>query len=717
MPKKRKLIAIVVCLLSIFLIPVLAQEETQEETAAQEESDERTNIENIDVTGDDLFADIGDVELQQGSGLITPDDFFYFLENFIETVLVGDNPETALNYKEEKIAEFKRMIEEGKADAAKKALAKAEVYADIVEREVSPDLEQRARESSKAVKETLQEVTEGLEGEEWEDIRKAVEEHEEKEDDIAKAAKISAKIKELCEELSTVDPLEYAKVCKTEEDDPEWHRKLDKELTEEQKKEAEQFFRTMSKCLENPRECPCEEFTITKFAEVCSEIAPLAAACEFDGDEEACNKMDSFPDPIDLLPPHLQEAMWAVEEKYRESEFEHHIPQECKEAGATTQDACMKIMFKTHAPPECQEALERGEIDPENEREAREACEKIMFLEYAPEECIEAGLTDHHECEKLMFKLNAPEECLEAGIDPTDRRAWDKCNVITFKSNAPQECLDAGLTGEGRNDGKKCEVIRFKLDAAQECLDAGLTGEGSSDWQKCNAIQFKANAPKECLDAGIDPTDRRAGEKCGLIQFKLNAPQECLDAGLTGKRNSDWRECEKIRFKHDAPQECIDAGLTGTHPDDWRKCDKLRREKEYEEREEGYGNGDAIPYPKPDGAYDKPEDYIDVNCRDGEVKICDNGYCKCIPQEYNNEDRNQEEGEQKEGSDSSGGGGGTDGQQGGGSDGSSSDTPTDEDSGSDSSGNEDSSGSSGSDNSGEERGGDDSSSENVINPS
>ena len=48
--------------------------------------------------------------------------------------------------------------------------------------------------------------------------------------------------------------------------------------------------------------------------------------------------MDSFPDPIDLLPPHLQEAMWAVEEKYRESEFEHHIPQECKEAGATTQD-------------------------------------------------------------------------------------------------------------------------------------------------------------------------------------------------------------------------------------------------------------------------------------------------------------------------------------------------------------------------------------------
>ena len=58
------------------------------------------------------------------------------------------------------------------------------------------------------------------------------------EDKIALAAKISGKISELCEILSDRDPMEYARVCKTDDDAPEWKKDLDKKLTKEQKKRS-----------------------------------------------------------------------------------------------------------------------------------------------------------------------------------------------------------------------------------------------------------------------------------------------------------------------------------------------------------------------------------------------------------------------------------------------------------------------------------------------
>jgi hypothetical protein len=563
---------------------------------------------------DDIYADIGDVELKADAGFFAPDDFLYFIDGLLEDILVGDDPEKALMYKEEKISEAKQMIEKGNVEAAKKAFTRVNKYSEILQKEVSPELEKRTRESSKAVKEVFDDLEDDIKGEEWDDVRELVEEHGKTEDRIALAAKVSTQIQELCTTLSELDPVEYSRICRTENDAPKWKRELDEELTEDQRNEAKNFFGIMTSCFNNPRECPCDKIKIDSFSKKCEEIAPLAADCD-EGDENACEQMEEMDDIIDLLPPHLQRAMEAVEDKFRDSEFDNHMPPECTKAGATTREACERIMFKENAPIECIQAFEDKNFDFQNEKEAREACEKIMFEENAPIECIEEGLTDHEECGKFMFQLDAPEECIEAG-----------------------------LTGAGRNDWEKCDLIRFQLEAPQECLDAGYNGEHRDDWKKCEAIKFELDAPQECLDAGIKGTDRRAWDECSKIQFRFNAPEECLAEGLDGSRKDDWDKCEKIKFRLEVPQECLDAGLDGSGRNDWRKCDKIKMEMDEENRREcdqcAETCGD-LRWDCYDGkcecfeeeTYNECDDGCDDECGHDQWECSPNGKCACY--EYN----------------------------------------------------------------------------------
>ena len=548
---------------------------------------------------EDIYEGVDDVELQGSAGL-TPESSFYFLETLVETIMVGDNPETALEYKEEKVLELKEMIDSGNSEGAEKALEMVEKYNDIIKREVTPDIEKEVRESSKAVKGILNSFESELENEEWDDVREIVGENIKEEDSIALAAKISKQIEMLCKTLSDLDPLEYSKICKTDDDAPKWKKDLDRELTAEQEKEAREFFGIMSQCFENPSECRCEDISVKPFAEKCGEFAPLAAKCE-SGDEEACQMMEEIGDPIDLLPDYLQDVMEDIEDDYGNAKHDLHTPKECVEAGATSREDCMRVMFKVNAPPECFEALESGKIDPKNENEARKACEAIMFQAEAPQECIDAGLSDFRECERFMFKLDAPKECIDAGLTGEGRDDRKKCEAIRFRLDAPKECLDAGIDGTQRDDWKKCEAIRFKLDSPQECLDAGLTGEGRDDWKKCNKITFLLDAPEECHQFA---DDRDPWKSCQPVQFKLDAPQECLDAGLDGTGKRDWDECKKIQFKAEASPECLAAGLDGSGRRDWDECNKIR------EKTEGQGQ--------------KKED-----CGPNELHICENGNCYC----------------------------------------------------------------------------------------
>tara|TARA_Y100000034_G_scaffold129489_1_gene186061 strand:+ start:5508 stop:7070 length:1563 start_codon:yes stop_codon:yes gene_type:complete len=198
--------------------------------------------------------------------------------------------------------------------------------------------------------------------------------------------------------LSKLDLSQYYKVCKTEDDSPKWHKELHQDLTEEQIIEAKKFGRIMSQCFQTSgQNCKCEEIPYPEFSRACSQAAPLAVACDIEGDEIACEKLDDLDMPE--LPDHLQDIFDELDEDVGDTKFDLHAPRECVEAGVTTREECGRVMIETHSPPECKEALLAANV--QNEREGRAICEKIMMKIHAPE-CSEKGITSPQECEKFM---------------------------------------------------------------------------------------------------------------------------------------------------------------------------------------------------------------------------------------------------------------------------------------------------------------------------
>ncbi len=560
-------------------------ERDEEEVSDEDNEEDEVN----DDEDEEIYEDIEeDAQLEETAG-ITPDSALYVIDDFFERTFVGDNPERALAYKEEKIAEAQEMIRQGKREEAHKVLEKAEKYSNILEKEVSPEIEKRTRRSSKAIKNVLDNLEDDLEGDEWKDIREKIEKHKEKEDKIATAAKLSAKIKELCESLSALDPLEYSRACRTKDSAPRWQRDLDKDLTEEQKKEAREFFETLSQCFQNPQECKCEDIKITAFAEKCEIIAPLAAKCD-EGDEDACDEMDEIEDPIDLLPPHLQDVMERVEERYGEAQFELHMPEECREAGATGEKECREVMFRENAPEECIEAFDQGKLDFENEREARQQCERIMFEANAPPECIEAGAKTHQECGKIMFQQHAPEECVEAG-----------------------------LTGESRADERKCREIMKELGREGRGPGRGPPGFNVD----CRRIQ-DSNERLKCYDNALEGARNEFEEHQEFRDFKQferegfeargpqgNWPRQCIEAGAT----NDPEACRRVMEEWGRQQhEQNEQDRQEFRPPEFRPPEGEFREGEFHPPE-GFRppEGEFRPpegYIPPEGEFRPPEGYI-----------------------------------------------------------------------------------------------------------
>lgn len=350
------------------------------------------------------FDDEGAEELDNNAG-ITPDSAFYFVDVFFDRF--GND----LKNREEKILEIKAMIEKGNIEAAREALERYKKHADDFEHEVLPEQEEEAEKSSKAIRRVIRGIAQEIpEGEKDDFVRLIVQ----KEKNIEKAAEIAAKIKELCETLSGLDPLQYSRMCKTDDDAPEWQKKLDKDLTKEQEKIAREFVGIMKECFKTSgKDCRCEDIPFTDFSNACSEAAPLATACDIGGDERACEKLDNLEMPE--LPDWLQEIWEKLEEGMIEAQYDMHMPRECVEAEATTPRECGKIMIETNAPEECKQPLLDSGCD--SERECREICDKIMMEIHAPE-CVEQGIIDPRECTKFMM----PPECREKNLSPGECR-------------------------------------------------------------------------------------------------------------------------------------------------------------------------------------------------------------------------------------------------------------------------------------------------------
>ncbi|MBI5803601.1 hypothetical protein HY448_02855 [Candidatus Pacearchaeota archaeon] len=493
--KQGKLFSITLIVFSIFFLNlsfVLAAENDSTENLEAQVNDETQFEEGV--------------ELQASEG-ITPDSGFYFVESGILERFRDD-----IANREKKIAEIRAMISEGKIEDAKVALERYKTHADNLEKEVSPEQREEAKRSASAIYNALKEIENEIPEEERGAFFDDVVDREGK---IITASEIAGKIKELCENLAKLDPSEYARVCKGGDDSPEWQKRLDRALTSEQRIEAEKFGKIMSQCFETAgQECACEEIPFTDFAQMCSIAAPLATACEIEGNEEACEQLDDIEMPE--LPDYLQDIMDSLEGDVSESRFDMHMPSECRKAGATTPNACMKIMIQTHAPPECKDALISANV--QNERQARQICEKIMFEINAPEECVSAGLTDHKECGKLMFR-----------------------------QNAPQECIDAGITGEGRDDPRKCEKIMRSQGFEGGPGDHRGPGPGGFGGN-CKNIQDSQERLK-CYDGatqGVRSFDERFRE---TKQAEMMCAQSCRSEGGAWDFSDGQCQCHFDNFK------------------------------------------------------------------------------------------------------------------------------------------------------------------------
>jgi len=357
----------------------------------QEDYDEEEYISDWDGTCGDFDCD--DLELRSGG--LAPDSAFYFVDEFFDG-FSGD-----LENREEKVAEIEEMIYEDKFKEAKEALDQYYVYAENLENEVDPDDLWEAKKSSMTIEKTLYELENEIPEEYKDDFVKEI---VIKEGNIRTAAEISSKIKELCIELAELDPVQYSRTCKSDGDAPKWKKDLDKDLTEDQRKEAKDFGKIMSECFETSgRECRCEDISFYDFSLACSKVAPLAVECD-DGDESACGMMDEIDMPE--LPDFLEDIFEDIEDKYGEDKYGMHMPPECVEAGVTSPRECGRIMVKENAPIECRAAL--LEADVQDEREGRKICDKIMFKKHAPRECIEEGITDFEDCEDFMGDFRGP---------------------------------------------------------------------------------------------------------------------------------------------------------------------------------------------------------------------------------------------------------------------------------------------------------------------
>ena len=491
-----------------------------------------------------------DAVLEETEG-ITPDSVFYVFDNFF------DRFADEIKVRQEKVAEIRAMIEEGNFEAARKALENYKKYAEDLEREVSPEQRDEARRSAAAIYNVLKSLENQIPDDDRDEF---VDDVIEREGRIVTAVEIAGKIKELCENLSELDPLQYSRVCKTGDDSPKWQQRLDKDLTDEQRQEAKDFFDIMIQCFETSGEtCRCNDISVTPFANKCSQIAPLAFACDVEGDEAACDKMDEIEDadPIeDLLPDYLKDVLRSIEDRFEDDQFDNHAPRECREVGATTREECMNVMFRLDAPPECVEALDRGDISLDNEREARESCEAIMFDLDAPFECKDAGLTDFRECGILMFSLNAPQKCLDAGLTGKHRSDERKCRDIA----GGFEDRSGPNRGPGTGFGFNCQEIQNPeerldcYDRASSQVDSSHGGFDDENYEgPCFTNNDWENKKQECRSLYGD----HAGDE--LIYGDSGEGYECvIDVNCVdfGQYEQDFEDYPKEDYDNEPPYDC-----------------------------------------------------------------------------------------------------------------------------------------------------------------
>ncbi|PIN77894.1 hypothetical protein COV15_01210 [Candidatus Woesearchaeota archaeon CG10_big_fil_rev_8_21_14_0_10_34_12] len=408
----------------------------------------------------------------------------------------GDNKANlALDIREKEVNSAISNLEAGDTKNAEKNLNSASEKLKIVQILASPDISADVKENIDGVENKIRETKGDYE---------LLDNYLSEEEKTKLSMDISEKVFSYCDELAMQD---YALMQKDEKcKSYAWmENKIKQRLNEEQENSKGEIETQVQACMNNPKECNCDNIKLLSEKTKCEEYKSLAIKCEFQNDNSACEKIKMF---------NLQVS---EREKYEKEIIEKYLPAECSEAGVRDGAECKRLILTLSQPKT--ECIENGEYVGE------EKCrEKLVNQRNVVKECVVDGkLVDPEQCRNIVKEGNKPTgkewelmsgECKERGVyDPV------ACDEIV---NLPRSCKDAGYYTK-----KECEAMILNQNLPKECVDAGaLTPEaceklklpsdcqGAYSREECEKIKIEQKFPDECKIAGeFDPA------KCAVIMI------------------------------------------------------------------------------------------------------------------------------------------------------------------------------------------------------
>ncbi len=437
------------------------------------------------------------ISLAQDPGIL-PTSPLYGVEKAIDNINLAtktgeDKAITALQIKKERLAEAQFLIQQGiKVDVedVEEAILDAQEKAEVVEKEVTPKIQEEVKKDSKETITTLKEIKEDLKKISAEEniteskdtekdfvkLEKLINKNIAQEEKIRIASDLVKNIGDYCEKLAMQDYslMESDEKCDPEQEDiPDWLKELiKKDIAEREEQAKQEMISQLTTCVMDPRQCDCSKIPVKKHQQECEENTALAIKCEYEEDMSACDELQSKPivpeDMPAFLKPFFESTMKDLIAKKEEQMFKKFAPPECIEANARTRDACESLMREKYGEPpeECKDVRSKeecesrliaaGKIPPECIENGKVISQEECMNKMIPEPCKQAGAFTREECERIMtefYQIEGP----PSGEGP------------------PPECMkDSQFIGQ-----EECEAIM------KEKFAEGSPGEEKE--QRCNA--------------------------------------------------------------------------------------------------------------------------------------------------------------------------------------------------------------------------------------
>ena len=429
--------------------------------------------------------------------------FSKFVDNVKLFFSSGDGKvKLALDIREKELNSAIENAKTGNNEEAISNLESAKNKLKIVREKISPDT---AEEIKNNIDEAKSNINENVDMNK--DSSSYFKEYLTEEEKTKLSVDLSEKVLNYCKELASQNQELMAndEKCKSYS----WMEKtVGEKITTEKNQDIEKIKNQIGICMNNPKECNCDEISLASEKANCEKYKVAAIRCEFQSDDSACKEIDNLKNT------------GATEKEtdrqtYEKEILEKYLPGECLEAGVKDGEECKKLIITMYQPES--ECTENGEYIGD------EKCkEKLVNSENVVKECVVDGkLVDPKQCLNTIKEENKPTgkewelmsgECKERGIyDPA------ACDEIV---NLPRPCKDAGYYTK-----TECEAFTLNNNLPKECVDAGaLTPEaceklklpsdcqGAYSREECETIKIEQKFPDECKSAGeLDP------EKCAVI--------------------------------------------------------------------------------------------------------------------------------------------------------------------------------------------------------